>query len=128
MRMIKHKKGAELSMNVIIIAILAILVLVIVAAFFTGGMARLMELISGTRPDSISTATSMCQSDCDVASIRGTPQEKTNSKYCRQTFRLDNDEDGKIDTTPDGSPRYYHCWESPISIICGGVKEFCAAD
>jgi len=125
MGLMKNKKGAELSVNVIIIAILAILVLVIVAAFFTGGIASLMGIISGTKPDSISTATQICQSDCEIASAMTTQQEKTNSKYCSQTWKLDKDKDGEIDTKPDGSIINYQCWEPPINIFCGGVKEFC---
>lgn len=127
MRVMKSKKGAELSMNVIIIAILAILVLVIVAAFFTGGISNLMGIISGTKPDSLSTATSLCQSDCDMASAMQTPQEKTNSRYCRETWKLDADADGKVDVDAAGETKKYSCWESPISVSCSGVKSFCAA-
>lgn len=128
MRVMKSKKGAELSMNIIIIAILAILVLVIVAGVFTGTFGKLMDILRGSSQDSLSTATSMCTNDCDVASSYETPQEKTNSKYCRETWKLDADADGKTDTDATGETRKYHCWDSPISVVCSSVKSFCAAE
>jgi flagellar basal body-associated protein FliL len=119
--MIRSKKGAELSMNVIIIAILAILVLVIVAAVFTGSFSKLMNTLFNVGPDSLSTATQVCQSKCDEAQIFSTTEQKQNSQYCRQTWKVDSDADGKVDTDASGDAVSYHCWESPISVACSSV-------
>ncbi|MEA3379222.1 MAG: hypothetical protein U9Q69_06355 [Nanoarchaeota archaeon] len=41
--MIKNKKGMDISLNYIIIAVLAIIALIIIALFFTGGLTTLFK-------------------------------------------------------------------------------------
>ena len=72
-----NKRGA-ISMETIIIVILALITLVVVAAAFTGGMKNLMDKISGigsSIPGS-EFARSTCQNLC----------ESNSSTYCTQTF------------------------------------------
>ncbi len=118
------KKGAELSFNVIVVAILVILVLVIVAYFFIGGVTKLVNQIFGVGPDDISTASSSCSSKCLLAQSLDTTSKKS-SEYCRKTWKFDVDGDGQIDKDAEGNIRKYHCYESPISQDCASVRDYC---
>ena len=119
-----NKKGVELSMNVVIIAILVILVLVIVAAFFVGGIGHLVDIIRGVAPDDQSTAASTCSSKCDLAQVLNEATKK-NAEYCTKTWKFDENGDGKIDVDAEGNIKRYHCYDSPISVRCPGVEDFC---
>jgi len=116
-----NKKGAELSFNVIIIAILVILVLVVMVSFFLGGFGRLADIIFG-RVDSIDVATNTCTSNCQLAQTYTTDQAKRNSAYCRSSFKFDvNPQDGQMDRDSEGNIRKYYCYQPPINILCPGV-------
>jgi len=95
------KKGQSLSMNTIIISILVILVLVIVAGFFAGGMTGLinkMKGIFGAQPIDASQAVMECNGYCQSYDITGVENYKTN--FCGDVlFDLDTDNDGKMDTS-----------------------------
>jgi flagellar basal body-associated protein FliL len=94
-----NKKGAELSMNVIIITILVILVLVIVALIFTGGMSTLSDRIRNIFKKSATdaqTAVIECQSICQ--NHQAAPLDEYVNQFCRdKTFNLDTDGDGVVD-------------------------------
>lgn len=119
-----NKKGAELSMNVIIIAILGIIVLVIIAAFFMGGFSKLYDgirnVFSGTVPDDQSTAISNCENNCKFAQLMDSANAKASSLYCKGTAKYDSDGDGQVDEK-------HHCWSSWIGVDCPGVRDFCTA-
>lgn len=96
-----NKKGQGLSLNVIIIAVLAILVLVIVAAFFLGGFSNLggkiKSVFSGTTIGSdldltISTCNNLCEraKGLDASSVG-------KSAYCQTSFDVDSNVDGKLE-------------------------------
>ncbi|MEK6835848.1 MAG: hypothetical protein AABX55_02385 [Nanoarchaeota archaeon] len=119
------KKGVELSFNVIIIAILVILVLVIVGYFFTTGAAGLFKLFGGLAPDDRDVAVTSCSSKCQLAQQFGTENQKASSSYCRNTWKIDTNNDGKIDTDAEGNVIKYHCWDNAIGETCPGVQEFC---
>lgn len=72
------KKG-QLSIETIIIVILALLVLVIVAASFTGGMKALWDKIVGTTEIDVASATERCNSICASA---GTDAAVIKSTFC----------------------------------------------
>ena len=117
-----NKKGAELSFNVIIIAILVILVLVVVAAAFLGGFAQLWRTLIGQGPDSLEAATATCTSKCASAQTYSTNIQKVNSAYCTNSFNFDvNPQDGQNDRDAEGNLRKYHCYQAPISVSCAGV-------
>jgi flagellar basal body-associated protein FliL len=120
---IMNKKGAELSFNVIIIAILVILVLVVVAASFLGGFSKLIAIIFGQGPDNLEAATTTCVSKCTAAQTYDSPISKKNSAYCRNTFNFDyqTPQDGQLDKDLEGNVRKYHCYEPPIGVPCPGV-------
>lgn len=128
MNLFKDKRGAELSMNVIIITILVVIVLVVVAFFFTGGYAKLNDVIknifSSSVPDDEQLAKQQCQANCDIAQNYDTDDLKSTSNYCKKTWKLDSDGDGKADSIGDELIRY-HCWEDPLLQICPGVYNLC---
>src|SRR3990167_3175221 len=99
-----NKRGAELSMNVIIISILVILVLVVLSFFFLGGTSTLFNRIQGVGPDNLDTARIDCTSKCQLA---GSLNIKGESSYCRTTFNKDTNGDKISDVK-------LHCWASDI--------------
>jgi flagellar basal body-associated protein FliL len=109
-----NKKGAELSMNVIVISILVILVLVIVAAFFMFGMTGLGQKIQsifgiGVAGTDLSLAQQSCEQYCTRAKTLNENNIKS-SPYCTQTFAIDKGEG--IEKDADGKPIRYSCGES----------------
>tara|TARA_Y100000310_G_scaffold342773_1_gene447371 strand:+ start:5276 stop:5626 length:351 start_codon:yes stop_codon:yes gene_type:complete len=69
-----NKKGMELSMNFIIIAALAVIVLIIGAMFFMGGFSSLRDMIVGTsnvNTYEIDAAKVACESACTFNSYNG---------------------------------------------------------
>ena len=73
-----NKRGA-ISMEMIIVIILALITLVVVAAAFTGGMQKLMDKISGigsSIPGS-EFARTTCKTFCEANNTQA---------YCSQTF------------------------------------------
>ena len=120
-----NKKGAELSFNVIIIAILVILVLVVIGSFFLGGFGKLADILFGQSPDRVDIASQTCSSNCLLAQSYENQKSKETSSYCRKSFRFDADDDGNVDKDAEGSIRKYRCYESPVSQSCPGVQEFC---
>jgi len=114
----KDKKGAELSMNVIVIVIILVIVLVVLVAFFLGGFSQLTERIRSIGPDNKDAAIQDCQSKCLVAQNLNGDSAKERSSYCRKTVNIDSDGDGKAD-------RKDHCWSNEIGETCPGVTTIC---
>ena len=119
--MMLNKKGAELSINVIIIAILVILVLVIVAAFFTSASSKLFSSIKdiftkGSSGTDRVLAEQFCQQYCDQARDSQSPSK---SAYCTQWFGIDeNPKDGAADYTLEGDlkvTKKFYCGSGNIN-------------
>ena len=120
--MIKNKKGAELSLNIIIIAIIVIVVLVVVIAFFTGTITGITQRIRGTAPDPLDIAVQECTGKCQLAqSSFDSPTAKRSSSYCKKTINVDTNSDGIADEK-------HRCWSSTIGIDCPGVTNECRAE
>tara|TARA_Y100000310_G_scaffold336728_1_gene422048 strand:+ start:473 stop:835 length:363 start_codon:yes stop_codon:yes gene_type:complete len=86
------KKGAELSVNVVIIAILAILVLVVVAFIFTGGASKFTETVRNIlnpvpKGNDIAFAVSECNTKCAIAKSQDNP---ATSDFCTKTVDYKN--------------------------------------
>ena len=113
-----NKRGAELSMNVIIISILVILVLLVLAFFFLGGTSNLFSKIQSVGPDNLETAARDCTSKCQLAATYTTDALKVRSGYCSTTYSVDSDGDGVAD-------KKHHCWSDTLGINCPGVQDFC---
>ena len=129
--MMRGKRGAELSMNVIIIAILVIIVLVVIAAFFMGGFSQMVskinQLFTGRiRGTDIPIAVTSCESLCQEAQLLSTETLKSSSAYCTKVWHLEwRRKDGDIDYEDEEgkkNPVKYYCDEDPLSVGCPGVE------
>ncbi len=117
------KRGAELSMNVVIIAIIGVLVLVVVALVFTGNIAtttaRFREILGiGTSGQSVDFVKQQCELACENAKISDTPRD---SRYCKNLF----------DVKEGDTIRQYSCWSragySSVGVGCAGVDDKCVS-
>ena len=92
------KKGAELSLNTIIVWVLGAILLVVVVYFFLTGTGRTSGSISdifkaSTAGVSRDLAIEACQQRCD--SIKGYSKATAeNSAFCKSPFKIDDDGDG----------------------------------
>ena len=96
----KDKKGQNLSINTIIITILAIFVLVILVVALTGGTGQFAEWwakIFGASAIDVQTAVLTCNGYCQ--SYESSGDEQFRDKYCNSEFNVDTDQDRKPDTT-----------------------------
>ena len=116
--MLKNKKGAELSLNIIIIAIIVIVVLVVVIAFFTGTISGIFDRLRGIAPDSLDVAVQDCTGKCQLAQSFDTSAAKKSSSYCKKTIKVDTNEDGIADEK-------HHCWSNVINVDCPGITNEC---
>jgi len=113
-----NKRGAELSMNVIIIAILVLLVLVVLGYFFLGGSTKLFSGITQFASDNIEVAQNDCSTKCQIAQNFDTDLQKRNSAYCRKKVNYDKNEDNIADEV-------HRCYSNVIGIDCPGVSNLC---
>ena len=116
----------ELPQGVIIIAIIVLVVLVVVLAFFTGGFGtigeRLRGLFSGSVDDQ-ATAVNFCNSYCDSAKNFDSANTVTSSAFCTKWFKLDKDNDGKVDKNKEkGKTIRYYCDGSNNGAFSSGVQ------
>ncbi len=142
-----NKRGqGGLSMDTIIIAVIAIIVLLLIVTFFTGGMANVFGKIrnvfsTGTAGTDIDLAKKSCESYCERAQGLATEGERKVSTYCTYEFKIDTDSSGKVDKADgdgctknrrdsngnsvtaksDCSVGVVYCDKSPIVISCPGV-------
>ncbi len=106
-------KRAQISMNTIVYVAIALLVLVLIVAFTTGGLGNVFGQITETGIDDIDTAKAQCSSICATAKTQVSSSGHTSwqtSQYCRKQFNIDID--------GDGNGELYNCWDSPIFISC----------
>ncbi len=95
-----NKKGQNLSINTIIITILAIFVLVILVVALTGGTSQFAEWwgkIFGASAIDVQAAVLECDGFCKSYGVSG--NEQFRDKYCNQDFNVDTNNDKKADTT-----------------------------
>ena len=122
-----NKKGqGGLSMDTIIIAVIAIIVLLLIVTFFTGGMATVFGKIrnvfsGGTAGYDVDLAKNNCQDYCTRAQGLATSQEKQKSTYCTYAFKIDDDKNGKI----DDKENYRYCRGSVVGVSCPEVERNC---
>ncbi|MBI1972980.1 hypothetical protein HYS50_03170 [Candidatus Woesearchaeota archaeon] len=99
------RKAQALPLNTVILAILVVLVLFVVGAFFLGGTGGIAEQIrsifyQGTAGQDRVFAVQTCQQRCD--SLKLLPvADVAKSAFCSQSFFIDEDNDGEADCTPD---------------------------
>ena len=127
-----NKKGVDLTINTIIIAVLVVLVLIVVTTFFLGGFGRVTEVISrvffpiasGT---DLTIASQTCEQRCEQAKLISDTLRR-NSAFCKASFNIDQDGNGFADRV-DGNDEdkgkpfvKYYCYrqtDSPTEISLG---------
>ena len=98
---LNNKKGVELTLNTVIVAILVVLVLVLLIGFFLGGTGKLKDMVGTIARQTsagtdISIALDQCKSYCTQA--KGwSPLLQSNSPYCKFGFKLDINSDGEAE-------------------------------
>jgi len=124
-----NKKGAELPLTTMIVAIIVIVVLVVIIAFFLSGTYSLKQAISRifygtTAGTDESLAVQICQQNCEIA--RTLPEEiRKDSQFCKQSFSIDKNNDGEAEYTVDPSTNKktytkYYCKDLkvPCEVSC----------
>ena len=117
----KNKKAA-ISVEMIVYVAIAVFILVIIIGFATGAF---QKLFWGLEPKGeVGTAQDKCEVFCSEAKdevLRGDLSKWESTDYCTETFAIDKDESGEID-----SDEVLHCWNDPIAESCTISKQ--AAD
>ena len=121
--MMNNKRGAtELSMNTIILAIIAIIVLLLIVTFFTGGLSTVFGKIrdvfkGGTAGYDVDLAKAQCQSYCERAKLLDANAVKE-STYCKQQFDIETSP-GSGQTEPQKCSVSGGKIYTPCSVSCG---------
>lgn len=111
------KKAQGLPMNTVIIAILVVLVLFVVGAFFLGGTGGISKQIrsifyQSTAGQDRVFAVQTCQQRCD--SLKLLPESSyKDSAYCKQSFFIDEDNNGEAEFDGTAATKKYvsyYCW------------------
>lgn len=107
-----NKKGAELSITVIVVIILALLVLIVVALIFLGGSTgltqRLKNVFLPQQAIAVDLARQNCEQWCSLAESM-TPESARDSSYCSSYQEgVDVDRDGNPDKGND-KLKWYWC-------------------
>ncbi|MCX6711965.1 MAG: hypothetical protein NT139_02945 [Candidatus Woesearchaeota archaeon] len=125
-----NKKGAELPLTTMIVAIIVIVVLVVIIAFFLSGTYSLKQSISRifygtTGGTDQGLAVQICQQNCDVAKSLTNPDLQKQSQFCKQYFNLDTNNDGEADFNPDTSGKkvYIRWYCTPEAATSAASKE-----
>ncbi|MBI2672175.1 hypothetical protein HYX16_04540 [Candidatus Woesearchaeota archaeon] len=111
-----NKKGQELSLQTIIIAVIVVLVLIVIVTFFLGGFSRVTKTITGvffpiTAGTDLTIAVQTCEQRCDQARLLPDSVKK-NSAFCTNFFNIDKNGDGEADTTLDGNKlKEFYCYD-----------------
>ena len=126
-RLFRNKKGVELTLNTVIIAILVVLVLVVLIGFLLGGTGKAKDQINelfdtSTSASSLSIAIQQCKIYCDQIEETGMNEtaittNKENLPFCSHGFKIDANGDGEI----LGGENSVKCTESPLFVSCPHV-------
>ncbi len=116
--MFKNKRGQGLSMNIVVIAILAVIILVIIAIIFTGGVGNVYRRMGeffqiGTRGQTLEFIRQQCNIACSTARTMDDPSK---SSYCNQVFKYDETGAGK-------DILEIHCYDSLVNVHCADITE-----
>lgn len=124
MKRVNSKRGMELSLNTIIVAILVIILLVSVVTFFLFGFKGLTDRIKvvlgvTTAGTDLVLAQQTCSSYCQNAALL--PEDiRKDSPYCKQYFFIDTDNDGEAQKYADKNYIKYYCYgnEAQLRVSC----------
>src|SRR3989344_3186260 len=109
-----NKKGAELSITVIVVIILALLVLIVVALIFLGGSTGLTQRLKNVFLPQQAIAADLARQNCEQWGSLAesmTPENARNSDYCNyyQEGVDYNPRDGNPDKDGEGRLYRYYC-------------------
>ena len=95
------KRAQGLPLNAIVLAVIAIIVLVLVVIFATGGLSKLFGGITtvGGQTSDLGTAQVACQSACNSLKVGASEAMFKSSSYCTKRYTIDLNSNGKIETT-----------------------------
>ena len=103
----------------IVYVAIAVFILVIIIGFATGAF---QKLFWGLEPEGeVGTAQGKCEVFCSEAKdkvLRGDLSMWMDTDYCTETFAIDKDESGEIDTG-----EILHCWNPPVAESCTISKQ-----
>lgn len=109
-----NKKGAELPMNFLVMAIIVIVALVVILVFFLGGTSSITTKIkniftSQVAGTDMTLAVQTCNQYCENAKLL--PQDiQKNSAFCQYSFLIDKNGDGVAEKTKDGKDyKKFYC-------------------
>ena len=103
-------------MNTIVYVSIALLVLILIVAFTTGGLGNLFEQVGETGPGELDSAKARCTTICNSLKTEVATSGHsgwTTSQYCTEEFSIDIDGSGDID-----SDEIINCWDTPIAVSC----------
>ena len=105
-----NNKGQGLPLSFIVIAAISALILILVIAFTIGGLGGFFKQITvAGGGEELSTVQTACQAACNKAQIvTSLPQFQT-SEYCRKTYSIDLNKDGKL-TSENPKETGLNCW------------------
>lgn len=112
------KKAQGISINFIVIAVIAALVLLIVIAFTTGGLGTSFKQIFRSGQSDRQATITTCQTYCNQAKLVTTPEQWLNTDYCTKTFDYDANGDGEIDRGAGSVEEALHCWDQGFDVRC----------
>lgn len=109
-------KKADISVNTIVYAAIALLILVILVAFATGKLGQLFSFLNKQTGEEIGNIRDVCTTACSDAKLKvdtsGTGSWKISS-YCTTLHNLDMNGDKKI-----SSDERLHCYDDKIGVQC----------
>lgn len=113
------KKGQGLSLDMVVIAVIVLVVLFVIIAFFSGGFTAIAEKIGGLFRGGIddrAVSIQLCNTYCLSAKgyeLRSLQQ--MDSKYCTARFSIDTNKDGKLS---EGEKEVTKCSDSDLDVDC----------
>ncbi len=109
-------KRAQISMNTIVYVSIALLVLILIVAFTTGGLGNLFGQVGETGPGELDSAKARCTTLCNSLKTEVATSGHsgwTTSQYCTEEFSIDIDGSGEIE-----SEEIINCDDAPILTSC----------
>ncbi len=108
-------KGQGLPFSTIVLAVIAVLILVLIVFFITGGFSKVFPAIYQQGVSNVQTAKAKCQqylaeAQLQLSSSMNPNQDFGNTKYCKALFYIPNSQNN------NNNNRGIHCWEDPINI------------
>lgn len=91
-----NKKGMDISLNFVILAVLALIALIVVALFFTGGLTNLFkktEDVGSIEGESIALLRAKCEYYCGIDDYQSWKDPRFSDEYVKAGFTsCDNDD------------------------------------